>query len=236
MALSHIVMQLVLCNAATRLKTQASLPVRVAVVDKLNRHVADETVRVAASGATDGTVEFDIPWGVYLAQASLHAGRTTCTQSQVFSVLPGHNRQLRMQLQHGNTGMPVPVIINGELPSEFAYAQPTVVIFGKGAKCNSPVGTPLAANIDQQDDDQAYYASIYPNAALLQDMPAIPALRLTDSSGGYHYVKIPSDFLDFKHPGQAQYDVKDELIDLLAGKPEDTLLCVRTYETTTETH
>lgn len=238
MALSHIVMQLVLCNAAARLKTQGDLPVRVAVLDKVNHHVIDETAHVAASGAADGTIEFDIPWGVYLAQASLRAGRTTCTRSQFFSVLPDHNRQLKMHLQDGLTGTPVPVIINGNLPSEFAYAQPTIVLFGKDAKCDAPVGTPLAADIDQQNDDQAYYANIYPSAALIQNMPVTPVLRLADSSGGFHYLKMPSNFLEFGHrrPSQDQLDVKDELIDFIAGKPEDTLLCMRGYETTTESH
>lgn len=238
MALSHIVMQLVLCNAATRLKTQAGVPVHVVMLDKVNRHVVDETVHVAASGAADGTAEFDVPWGTYLVQAQLHAGRAICSESKFFSVLPNHNRQLDMQLQNGVTGTPVPVIINGSLPSEFAYTQPTVVLFGKDAKCDSPVGTPLGANIDQQDDDQAYYANVYPSAALMKNMPVTPALRLTDSSGGYHYLKMPSNFLEFggRRPSQDELDVKDELIDFIAGKPEDTLLCMRGYETTTEIH
>lgn len=238
MALSHIVMQLVLCKAAAQLKTRGDLPVRVSVVDKVNHHLVDETVHVAASGAADDTLEFDIPWGIYLAQASLHTGRTTCARSQFFSVLPGHNRELKIQLQDGLTGTPVPVIINGDLPSEFAYVQPTVLIFGKGAKCDAPIGTPLDVDIDQQNDDQAYYASVYPNAALMQNMPAVPVLRLTDSSGGYHYLKMPSNFLEFgrRRPSQDQLDVKDGLIDFIAGKPEDTLLCMPGYETTTEMH
>lgn len=238
MALSHIVMHLVLCNAATRHKTQSGVPVHVVMLDKVHRHVADETVRVAAAGAADDTAEFDVPWGTYLAQASLHAGETACSDATFFSVLPNHNREVTLQLQRGHTAARMPVIINGDLPAEFAYAQPTLVVFGKDAKCNAPVADPLPLDISQQNDGEAYYVSVYPSAALMQNMPAIPALRLTDSSGGYHYLKLPNNFLGFSSgwPNQAQFDVQDKLIDFLAAKPEDTLLCIRGYETTTEVH
>lgn len=238
MALSHIVMHLVLCNSASRAKTQADVPVRVTVLDKVNHHVVDQSVRVARSGAADGTAEFDIPWGLYAAQAQLHTGRITCSGVQFFSVLANHDRELTMKLQDGNVGTRVPTIIYGDVPAEFSYVEPQIVLFGKDTQCDQPVGTPVAAEIDQQDDDQAYYALVYPTAALMQSMPVTPAIRLKDSSGGYHYLRMPKNFISFSHrmPGLNELDVKDELVQFVAGKPEDTLLCMRGYETTTEMH
>lgn len=235
MALSHIVMHLTLCSAAARLKTQAGLPVHITVLDKIDREVVDETVRVATSGAADSTAEFDIPWGLYLAEASLRAGRTQCAGAQFLSVIADHNRQLSVTLRSTPAALPVPVIIQGDVPAEYSYTQPQVVLFGKGAKCNDPVGAPIDANIDQEDDDQAFYASLYPSASLLQNGPVTPALKLEDSAGGYHYVKIPNNFIQFgaRRPGLSEIDIKDELIQFIAGKPEDTLLCFRTFETIT---
>lgn len=238
MALSHIVMHLVLCSASARLKTQADLPVHVTVLDKVNHHLVDQVVRVSRTGAADGTAEFDVPWGLYLAQASLRAGGTTCSESQFFSVLPNHNRELTVHLQNGNVGTLVPTIIYGDIPSEFSYVEPQVVLFGKDTKCDEQIGTPIDAKIDQQNDDQAYYASVYPTPALVQNMPVTPAIRLKDSSGGYHYLRMPANFIGFTHrmPGLNELDIKDELVQFIAGKPEDTLLCMRGYETTTEIH
>jgi hypothetical protein len=235
MALSHIVMHLTLCTAAARLKNQSSLPVHVTVVDKIDRRLVDETVRVATSGAADSTAEFDIAWGMYLAHASMRAGNAQCEGSQFFSVIADHNRQLTMKLQNTVTPMPVPVIIQGDVPAEYSYTQPEIVVFGKGAKCDAPIGTPLDAAIDQEDDDQAFYATLYPTGPIVQNAPVTPALKLKDSVGGYHYIKIPNNFVEFggRRPGQAQFDVTDDLIQFVAGKPEDTLLCFRIYETTT---
>lgn len=238
MALSHIVMHVVLCSASARLKTQTNVPVHVTVLDKVNHHLVDQTVRVARTGAADSSTEFDIPWGLYLAQASMHVGGTTCSQSQFFSVLPNHDRELTVNLQNGNVGTLVPTIIYGDIPTEFSYVEPQVVLFGKDTKCDEPLGTPLDVKIDQQNDGQAYYASVYPTPALLQNMPVTPAIKLKDSSGGYHYVRMPKNFVSISHrmPGLNELDIKDDLVQFIAGKPEDTLLCMRGYETTTEIH
>lgn len=233
--LSHIVMHLTLCSAAARMKNQSSLPVHVVVVDKIDRRLVDKTVRVATSGAADSAAEFDIAWGVYQAHASVRAGAVQCSGSQFFSVIADHNRQLNMKLQNSIAGMPVPVIIQGDVPAEYSYTQPEVVLFGKDTKCGAAIGSPIDASIDQEDDDQAFYASVYPTNSLMQSAPVTPALKLKDSVGGYHYVKVPNDFIEFRtrRPGLAELDIKDELIQFIADKPEDTLLCLRTYETTT---
>lgn len=229
MALSHVVMHLALCSAASRL-TQPTVPVRIAVTDKIGRPMNDQIVHVARTGAADATAEFDIAWGYYLARASMHVGKVTCSGNMYFPVIADHNRELHMQLQNGMLMVPRPTIIYGDLPGEFAYVSPTVVVFGKDTKCDGSVGTPIDTKIDQQNDEQAYYATVYPTAELMRNAPFTLALRLTDSSGGYHYLRMPANFLG-DVPSLDELDVKDALIDFIAAKPEDTLLCPRGYET-----
>lgn len=235
MALSHIVMHLALCKAAARLGPQAELPVRVVVTDKIKRDVIDQTARVLRYEGNTSSIEFDMPWGIYRAAVRMRAGRATCSGVQYFSVLADHNRSLTVQLQDGRVSSPVPVLISGTAPFAFSYVDPTVVVFGTGTKCNGPVGTPLNANIAQVNDSDAYYASVYPSAVLAQDAPLMPAVRLTDSQGGYHYLRVPGNFLTMSYvwPSAGQIDVTQNAIDYVAGKPEDTLLCPREYETTT---
>jgi hypothetical protein len=64
----------------------------------------------------------------------------------------------------------------------------------------------------------------------------VVALRLTDSQGGYHYLRVPTNFLGWseKWPSSGRVDVNEDVIDLVQPKPEDTLLCPREYETETQ--
>jgi hypothetical protein len=237
MALSHIVMHLTLCNAAARLGAQAQLPVRVVVTDRIDRVAADQRVTIPRSEGNDGVVEFDVPWGVYRSVVTMRAGRTTCGATQYFAVIPDHNRSLTIGLQDTAAPTPAPVIIEGSSPVEYEYTQPTVVFFDNNAKCNTPVGTPIDVTEDVESDDDAYYSSVYPTEALFRQAPT-PAMRLKDTRGGYHYVRLPKNFLSFarRWADLAQFNITDDLIQYLADKPEDTLLCIKAYETTTEIH
>jgi hypothetical protein len=234
MALSHIVMHFALCNAAARLGPQADLPVHVVVTDKINRDVIDQNVRVARYEGNTSSAEFDIPWGIYRATATMRAGRATCTAVQYFNVPMDHNRTVTMNLRDGHVAAPVPTLINGTAPFAFSYVEPTVLVFPRDTKCNGPVGNPVNANIDQVTDSDGYYASVYPSAELAQGGPYVLAVRLKDSQGGYHYIRVPAEFLGFSQrwPSMGTFNVTEDVIDYVADKPEDTLLCPRLYKTT----
>ncbi|HLI97818.1 MAG TPA: hypothetical protein VKT72_17245 [Candidatus Baltobacteraceae bacterium] len=237
MALSHIVMHLALCNAAARLGPQTQLPVRVVVTDKINRDVVDEKTTIPRDENDDGVAEFDIPWGIYRATVTMRAGRATCSSHQYVAVMADHNRSITVHLQDTPTPVPAPVILEGTAPVEYAYTQPTIVFFGKDTKCNGAVGNTLNVTEDQETDEDAYYSTVYPTLSLLQQVPTL-AVRLTDTRGGYHYVHLPSNFLTFsgRWADLGEFDITDDLIQYLADKPEDTLLCIHGYETTTTFH
>jgi len=59
------------------------------------------------------------------------------------------------------------------------------------------------------------------------------ALRLTDTTGGYHYIRIPADFPPAPNawPTYERFNLTMNIADFAASKPEDTLLCPRLFET-----
>lgn len=236
MALSHIVMHFALCNAASRLGPQAELPVHITVTDKINRDVIDQDAKVLRYEGNTSSAEFDIPWGIYRATVRMRAGKTTCSAVQYFSVLLDHNRSVTVHLQDGRQPQPVPTLIQGTAPFSYSYVDPTVLVFGSDTKCNGPVGNPIDAGIEQDNDSDAFYAYVYPTAALAQARSMTVAIRLKDSQGGYHYLRVPGNFLTMSSswPSSGTMNVSEDVVDFVQDKPEDTLLCPHEYET--ETH
>jgi hypothetical protein len=234
MALSHIVMHFVLCNSAARLGPQADLPVHIVVTDKINRDVVDQTSRVSRYEGNTSAAEFDVAWGIYRATVSMRAGRATCSAVQYFAVQQDHNRTLTVQLRDGSAPAPVPTLITGTAPFAFSYVEPTVMVFAAAnTKCNGSVGTPVDVKIDQETDNDGYYASVFPSPSLVTKGPFVLAVRLKDSQGGYHYIRVPAEFLGMspRWPSMGQFDVTEDVVDYVQDKPEDTLLCPRLYKT-----
>jgi hypothetical protein len=107
------------------------------------------------------------------------------------------------------------------------------MVFTGDTKCNGPIGNPVNADIDQVNDSDGYYASVYPSAALAGKGPYVLAVRLKDSQGGYHYIRVPAEFLGMspRWPSMGTFDVTEDVVDYVQDKPEDTLLCPRLYKT-----
>jgi hypothetical protein len=150
-------------------------------------------------------------------------------------VIEDHNRSLNVSLQEGPARPLVPAMVLGGLPFAFSYVQPTVVAFDKSVACNSPVGDPLDVGIVTENDSDGYYANIFPNATLEQHAPPVIAVRMTDSHSGYHYIRVPSKFArslaDLHGLTSMELDINEDVIDYVADKPEDTLLCPKGYVT-----
>jgi hypothetical protein len=231
--LSHVVMHFALCSAAARLGPQADLPVHIVVTDKINRDVVDQTARVSRYEGNTSSAEFDVAWGIYRANVTMRAGRTSCSAVQYFAVQQDHNRSLTVNLRDGSQPAPVPTLITGTAPFSFSYVEPTVMVFTGDTKCNGPVGNPVNANIDQVNDSDGYYASVYPSPSLAGRGPYVLAVRLKDSQGGYHYIRVPAEFLGMspRWPSMGSFDVTEDVVDYVQDKPEDTLLCPRLYKT-----
>lgn len=235
MALSHIVMHVVLCSAASRLRS-TDLPVHVEVIDRIKRDAVDRDFRVVREYGETSSIEFDIPWGTYRATATARIGKTSCEGTLFFSVLSGHDRTITVQLQDHPVQTYAPTIIMGSAPLSFSYVEPTVLVLAGSTKCGTPVGDPLSVDIRQTNNADGYYAEVYPDPSLART-PYVVAVRLKDAQGGYHYVRVPGDFLGISRgwPSQGQFDINDGFIGWVASQPEDTLLCPHLKEATTIT-
>lgn len=234
MPLSHIVMHVALCASVAREAANRDVPVRIVLTDKLKRTAFDQKFVIERGTRTQAPIEFDVPFGLYLAQVST----STCGAYEFLSVIQDVNREYSISLQPGHAGPPAyaPAIVQGTAPFEYAYTQPTVMVFPRSVQCGSPIGDPLNANIDIENSSNSYYATIYPSPELQRNAPVTLAVRFNDSHGGYQYLRVPvGDSVGYLTPWPVlgQLNVSAGLIDELAGKPEDTLICVRMYKTTT---
>ncbi len=227
MPLSHIVMHVSLCSSVVRQAANRDVPLRVVLTDKLDRTALDQKFAVERGTTQQAPVEFDIPFGLYRAQITSGG----CSAVQFISILPGVNRGAAVSLQPGPpVTPPVPAIVEGTAPFEFSYVQPTVMVFAHTLKCNDPITDPLPAQIDVDNEPDSYYASILPTRELQRAAPVTLAVRFSDSHGGYQYLRVPlADYVGWltKWPTLGQLNVSSGLIDMLAGKPEDTLICVK---------
>lgn len=232
MDMSHIALHVALCSSVAKASAARTVPLRVVVTDRLDRTQVDQTFQIEPGMGKTPRFEFDLPFGTYRMAMNAKVKGAQCGGVDYFTVLNGRDRSLDVSLDPHATAPPVPMLVNGESPFAFSYVQPTLMVFSKDTKCNGPVGNPLSADIRVQSDSDGYYASIFPTSALAQEMPAVMAMQLKDSQGGFHYVRLPTP-VQFTHwPSQTHFDVSEDVIDYVADKPEDTLLCPRMYKTT----
>lgn len=232
MDLSHIALHVSLCSAVAKASVARTVPLRVTVTDRLDRTQLDQTFQIEPGMGKTPRFEFDLPFGTYRMALSAKANGSQCGDVDYFTVLSGRDRSLDVPLDPGTPKPVVPMLVMGESPFSFAYVHPTLMVFGHSTKCNGPVGNPVGADIRVQSDSDGYYASIFPNQALAQVMPAVMAMQLQDSQGGYHYVRLPTDVTFTRWPSMTHFNVSEDVIDYVADKPEDTLLCPRMYKTT----
>jgi len=225
---AHIVLHALLCASARRAPQSAAIPLRVVLAYAVRQPEMDRTFHVVRETPTTATVEFDAPQGVYNARVSVRNVRG-CVGSEFLAVLPERDREITVDLSRANQPMS-PALLAGDAP---AYVDPTIVLFGAATTCNNPVGMPTNDVIDAVTESQAFYANIYSPAAIADRRSRVVALRLTDSSGGYHYIRLPVDFPMSPNawPFFQLFNITTDVIDFAAGKPEDVLLCPRLQKT-----
>jgi hypothetical protein len=232
-ALEHIILNVGLCKAVARLSPQTNVSMRVVVSDRAKRAEFDQTVRFQRGTGNSTPVEFDSSWGTYRVALSVPA--YGCNAVDFLEVLPDHNRSMNVTLVDGSANSVAPVIILGALPQSFSYAQPSVVIFPATLRCNGMVGDPQMNGIDNELEQDAYYSSIRTPALYRQPIAVTLAVRLQDSSGGFHYIRMPWSFSSgFTWPSIGKLDIDDSVLGWVAQQTEDILLCPKFYGTSAE--
>ena len=224
--LSHIVLHVALCKAVTRLPAQTPVDLRVVMAYRVREPEMDRTFRFTRGDEDETTVEYDAPQGVYRLELSLPKIHG-CTDAEYLTVLPDRDREFSATLRPGISAPVTPAIVAGTAPPATAYLHPTVVLIEKNVVCGKEVGTPTSNGIDIINVPDAYYAQVNDPAVLGNPAAYAVALRLTDASGGYHYVRVPIEFppLVTRWPTYQRLDVTSDFVDYVATQPEDTLLC-----------
>lgn len=229
--LEHVILNIGLCKSVARLAPRANVVMRVVVTDRINRSELDRTVTFARGTGDRTRFEFDSQWGTYRIVMSIPKYR--CNAVDFLEVLTEHNRTMNTQLLDGPANPMAPVLIIGSLPQSFAYAQPAVVMFPATQRCNGAVGDPQTTGIDNQLEQDAYYSSIRTPALYHQPISVTLAVRLQDSSGGFHYVRMPWKFPSgYNWPSIGQLNIDDAVLGWVAEQTEDILLCPKFYGTT----
>ena len=231
--LSHVILHVGLCASAARAKPNATLAMRIRVVDRRNiSRVAQEFRLERGDDDNPKVLEFDAPQGTY--RLDVIAPKYGCSASDYLTFLPDHGRSVDISLANSSSPPSEPLLIAGASPQSFLYVQPTFVLLDKNsAACDKPVGDPVPFQVNVENDQDAYYAALYSDPSIASHPPLQLALRLRTPTHQYHYVRVPIPFpMPWAGwPSTVQFDVTQDEIDGLASQPVGTLLCLHLWET-----
>lgn len=232
LSLAHVILHVGFCNAIARAAPTTVVALRIRMSDRIGRPEVDRTYRVERGDEAETIVEFDSAFGIH--SLAVEAPKYGCSASDYLFFISGHDRSVTEKLSDAPAPPPPrPVLLSGTAPQSFLYVAPTFVLFNKSQiACNKPLPQPLDTNIVVENDQDAYYASLYPDASASAGSQQL-ALRLRTPTHQYHYVRIPIPFpIPWTGwPESIQFNVSEEMIDALAGDPVDTLLCPKLWET-----
>jgi hypothetical protein len=222
-----------LCTAIARAKPATPVALRVRLVDRRSiQRFAQEFRFERGDDDNPKVVEFDASQGTY--RIDLSVAKYGCSASGYLTFLPDHDRSINIALTNAPAPLLEPLLMEGASPQSFLYVAPTFVLLDKNSTgCNKPVGDPVPFGVDVENDQDAYYASLYSDPSLAAHGPLQLALRLRTPTHQYHYVRVPIPFPTpwGGWPSNVQFDVTQDEIDGLASQPIDTLLCLHLWET-----
>lgn len=230
---AHAVLHVSLCASIARTPPQTTVAMRVRVVDRRGTPQFQHEFRFERGDDDNPKIaEFDAPQGTY--RLDVTAPRYGCRASQYLTFLPDLSRSIAVTLDAAPPVPAEPLLIEGSSPQSFSYVAPTFVLFDKAsAVCNKPVTATVPFTVNVENDQDAYYATLFSDRTLEAHGPLQLALRLRTPTHQYHYVRVPIPFPMAwgGWPSNVQFDVTQDEIDALASQPVDTLLCLKLWET-----
>jgi|SRR5271156_156963 len=229
--LTHIFLHVALCSAIARLPEQTIVAMHVRMQFSHGDPPYDKTLRLERGDDPEEVVEFDIDRGTY--HLTVDVPKYACRSSEYLTVLPAQDREVTATLTDVSQPIASPtLLVDGTAPMSFLYLKPTYVFFDKTVTCNQPIGQPLAARVDVDYGQEAYYASVYADPSLASMAPVF-ALRLRTVTGLAHYVRLPMTLPlePLAWPARVEFNITDDMVDGLATDKTDTLLCPKIWET-----
>jgi hypothetical protein len=232
LAPAHVILHVGYCNAIARVSAETTIALRVRVSDRIGRLQVDRVYRVERGDEAEAVVEFDSAFGIYAIDVA--APKYRCSTSDYLFFIAGHDRSITEKLADAPGPPPTrPVLLSGTAPQSFLYVAPAFVVFDKSqVACNKPLPQPLPTDVVVENDQDGYYAWLYPNASANAG-PQQLALRLRTPTRQYHYVRIPIPF-PFPWTGwpqSIQFNVTEDMVDSLATDPVGVLLCPKLWQT-----
>lgn len=230
--MSHLILHVGLCNAMLKRPPQATIPIRVQLLDRLHRPTANQSFRVIRDYEPTTVVAIDSYQGEYELQISSPV--FDCNVVDYIHVLPEKDRTINEQLVDGPAPQTQPVLLSGDAPASFLYLSPTYVLFDKSTQCDKPVGDPIPAHIVLENDQDSFYVWLYSDPSLIARGPEILAMQLQTPTGDDHYIrlKIPFPVPWRGWPMDITFSVRENDADYLATQPTGVLLCPKLFETT----
>jgi hypothetical protein len=231
LALSHVVLHIGFCNAIARASPATTVAFHVRLTDRRGTPQFDRVFRVTRGDEAEGIVEFDSAFGIY--SLVVDAPKYRCTAADYLYFIAGHDRSVTEKLADGGAPPARPILVSGSAPQSFLYVAPTFVLFDKSqTACNKPLPAALTMNVNVENDQDAFYASLYPDSSAAPNSQQL-ALRLRTPTHQYHYVRLPVPFPVpwAGWPTSITIDVTEDMVDSLAGDPVDTLLCPKMWRT-----
>lgn len=232
LAPAHVILHVAFCGAIARAPADATIALRVHLVDHTGRTQVDRAYRVERGDEGQAVVEFDSAFGIY--RLDVVASKYRCAATDYLFFIAGHDRSVSEKLSDPpGPPPPTPVLLSGEAPQSFLYVQPTFVLFDKSqVACGKPLPAPLATQISVENDQDGYYASLYADSSAAPGSQQL-ALRLKTPTHQYHYVRVPIPFpvAWSGWPQSIQFNVTQDMVDSLAGDPVNTLLCPKLWKT-----
>lgn len=231
--LSHVIVHLTMCAGMMHGSPDTSIATQVRLLDRRANVRVDKTFAFDR-GDDDNpkVVEFDAPAGTYYMEIT--ASKYRCSAGDFVTFISDHDRSISETFAPGPPPQTQPMLFQGTSPQSFLYVKPTFVLLDKNATgCNKPVGDPIPLGVTVENDQDAYYAWLYPDPAAQGRGPAQLALQLKTATHQYHYVRVPVPFPApwGGWPTIVTFDVTQDEIDDLASQPVNTLLCLKLWET-----
>jgi hypothetical protein len=227
--IAHVALHLSMCNAIARSAPTTSVQIVVHAQDQTGRQKYDQQFTFERGTSNIHSVDFDTPRGIFLVWIT--APKFNCNAVEYLGFLTDHARNVSVTLSDGKPPRKAPMLLMGTAPESFASYSPAFVLLDKSVACDKPVGDliPVEARIESATD--AYYEEIFPTPENVARGDQI-ALQVATPTGEYHYVriKIPLRAWD-GWPSSIEFNLPDDMFDILASKPTEVLTCLRLTRT-----
>lgn len=229
----HVALHLSLCSAITKKAAETPVAIHVRLLDQQNHTNFEKTFTVTRGYEDTRVVEFDTERGTYHLFVDVPKFHCSANDYPTFMVDVNRN-SMSETLVPGVAPDLHPMLLSGSIPQSFVGEEPQFVFFDKATTgCNKPVGDVLPGNVKIDYDQEAYYASIFPDPAIEAKDSVYMALRLRTPQKEYHYIRIPMPYPVpwYGWPSIIRMNLAEEELTQLSHDPIDTLLCPKFLKT-----